>query len=60
MTEIYQSIQDGNATDEDRKRLKGLREQYIALGKEVEDGDEETVGRKTTASPEISLIRKRK
>ena len=37
MSEIYQSIQDGSATDEDRKRLKVLREQYIALSKEVED-----------------------
>jgi hypothetical protein len=37
MSEIYQSIRDGNATDEDRKRLKVLREQYIALSKEVED-----------------------
>ena len=37
MSEIYQSIQDGGATDEDRKRLKVLREQYIALSKEVED-----------------------
>ena len=37
MAEIYQSIRDGNATDEDRKRLKVLREQYIALSKEVED-----------------------
>jgi hypothetical protein len=37
MAAIYQSIQDGSATDEDRKRLKGLREQYIALSKEVED-----------------------
>jgi hypothetical protein len=37
MSEIYQSIQDGSATDEDRKRLKNLREQYIALSKEVED-----------------------
>ncbi len=34
---VYQSIQDGSATDEDRKRLKNLREQYIALSKEVED-----------------------
>jgi hypothetical protein len=37
MSEIYQSIRDGSATDEDRKRLKNLREQYIALSKEVED-----------------------
>ena len=37
MCEIYQSIRDGSATDEDRKRLKVLREQYIALSKEVED-----------------------
>jgi hypothetical protein len=37
MSEIYQSIRDGSATDEDRKRLKTLREQYIALSKEVED-----------------------
>jgi hypothetical protein len=37
MAEIYQAIRDGSATDEDRKRLKGLREQYIALSKEVED-----------------------
>src|SRR5260370_22976121 len=37
MSEIYQSIQDGRSTDEDRKRLKILREQYIALSKEVED-----------------------
>jgi len=37
MSEIYQSIRDGKATDEDRKRLKSLREQYIALSKEVED-----------------------
>jgi hypothetical protein len=28
MSEIYQSIRDGSATDEDRKRLKVLREQY--------------------------------
>ena len=37
MSEIFQSIRDGSATDEDRKRLKSLREQYIALSKEVED-----------------------
>jgi len=37
MSKIYQSIRDGSATDEDRKRLKNLREQYIALSKEVED-----------------------
>jgi hypothetical protein len=37
MAEIYKSIRDGTATDEDRKRLKNLREQYIALSKEVED-----------------------
>jgi hypothetical protein len=37
MSKIYQSIQDGSATDEDRERLKVLREQYIALSKEVED-----------------------
>jgi hypothetical protein len=37
MAEIYQSIRDESATDEDRKRLKVLREQYIALSKEVED-----------------------
>jgi hypothetical protein len=37
MSEIYQSIRDGSVTDEDRKRLKTLREQYIALSKEVED-----------------------
>src|SRR5258708_8194806 len=37
MSEIFQSIRDGSATDEDRKRLKSLREQYIALTKEVED-----------------------
>ena len=37
MAEIYQFIRDGTATDEDRKRLKNLREQYIALSKEVED-----------------------
>jgi hypothetical protein len=37
MTEIYQSISNGTATDDDRKRLKSLREQYIALSKEVED-----------------------
>jgi hypothetical protein len=37
MAEIYQSIRDETATDEDRKRLKNLREQYIALSKEVED-----------------------
>jgi hypothetical protein len=37
MAEIYQSIRDGTATEEDRKRLKNLREQYIALSKEVED-----------------------
>jgi hypothetical protein len=33
MAEIYQSIRDETATDEDRKRLKNLREQYIALAK---------------------------
>src|ERR1700694_2784355 len=55
MAEIYQSISDGSATDDDRKRLKSLREQYIALSREVE-GDGETVGRETTASPEIFLI----
>ena len=49
MSEIYQSIRDGSATDEDRKRLKTLREQYIALSKEVEDGDGQTVDRKTSA-----------
>jgi hypothetical protein len=37
MSKIYQSIRDGSATDEDRKRLNNLREQYIALSKEVED-----------------------
>jgi len=37
MSELYQSIRDGSATDEDRKRLKSLREQFIALSKEVED-----------------------
>ena len=37
MSEICQSIRDGSVTDEDRKRLKTLREQYIALSKEVED-----------------------
>ena len=37
MSKIYQSIRDGSATDEDRKRLKNLREQYIALSREVED-----------------------
>jgi hypothetical protein len=37
MSGLYQSICDGSATDEDRKRLKSLREQYIALSKEVED-----------------------
>ena len=37
MSKLYQSIHDGSATDEDRKRLKVLREQYIALSKEVED-----------------------
>jgi hypothetical protein len=37
MAEIYRSIRDGTATDEERKRLKNLREQYIALSKEVED-----------------------
>jgi hypothetical protein len=37
MSEIIQSIRDGSATDQDRKRLKALGEQYIALSKEVED-----------------------
>jgi hypothetical protein len=37
MAEIFQSTRDGCATDEDMKRLKILREQYIALSKEVED-----------------------
>ena len=37
MAGIHQSIRDGSATDDDRKRLKSLREQYIALSKEVED-----------------------
>jgi hypothetical protein len=37
MAEIFQSTRDGCATDEDVKRLKILREQYIALSKEVED-----------------------
>ena len=37
MAEIYQTISEGSATDDDRKRLKSLREQYIALSKEVED-----------------------
>jgi hypothetical protein len=37
MSEIYQSIRDGGVTDEDRKRLKTRREQYIALSKEAED-----------------------
>ena len=37
MSKLYQSIRDGSAADEDRKRLKNLREQYIALSKEVED-----------------------
>jgi hypothetical protein len=37
MSGLYQSIRDGSATDEDRKRLKSLRDQYIALSKEVED-----------------------
>ena len=29
MAEIYQSISDGSATDDDRMRLKSLREQII-------------------------------
>jgi hypothetical protein len=33
MAEIYQSIQDGSATDEDRKRLKSLREHTSRLAK---------------------------
>ena len=37
MAEIFQSTRDGCATDEEVKRLKILREQYIALSKEVED-----------------------
>ena len=37
MVEIFQSTRDRCATDEDVKRLKILREQYIALSKEVED-----------------------
>ena len=37
LAEIHQSIRDGSATDDDRKRLKSLRKQYIALSKEVED-----------------------
>jgi hypothetical protein len=37
MAKIYQSTRDGCATDEDMKRLKILREQYIALSREVED-----------------------
>ena len=37
MAEIFQSTRDGCAPDEDVKRLKILREQYIALSKEVED-----------------------
>ena len=37
MVAIYQFTRDGCATDEDRKKLKILREQYIALSKEVED-----------------------
>ena len=54
-----QSIRDGKATDEDRKRLKSLREQYIALSKEVEDVDGQTVDRKTPASLVIGLTRRR-
>ncbi len=50
MAEIY-----GSATDEDRKRLKSLREQYIALSKEVED----VMGRLLVGnSPEIGLMRR--
>jgi hypothetical protein len=47
MAEIYQSTRDGCATDEDMKRLKILREQYIALSKEVEDVMGRLLARKT-------------
>jgi hypothetical protein len=53
MAEIYQSTRDGCATDEDMKRLKILREQYIALSKEVEDVMGRLLARKQT---EISLL----
>ena len=46
MAEIYQSISDGSATADDRRRLKSLREQYIALSKEVEDVMGRLVARK--------------
>ena len=48
MAEIYQSLRDGTTTDEDRKRLKNLREQYIALSKEVEDVMGRLLARKQT------------
>ena len=47
MAEIYQSTRDGCATGEDMKRLKILREQYIALSKEVEDVMGRLLARKT-------------
>ena len=53
MAEIYQSTRDGCATEEDMKRLKILREQYIALSKEVEDVMGRLLARKQT---EISLL----
>jgi hypothetical protein len=53
MAEIYQSTRDGCATDEDMKRLKILREQYIALSKEVEDVMRRLLARKTNPGREF-------
>jgi len=55
MAEIYQSTRDGCATDEDMKRLKILREQYIALSKEVEDVMGRLLARKTIREQYIAL-----
>src|SRR5260370_16822310 len=53
MAEIYQSTRDGCATAVDMKRLKILREQYIALSKDVEDVMGRLLARKQT---EITLL----
>src|ERR1700674_1944622 len=59
MAEIYQSTRDGCATDEDMKKLKILREQYIALSKEVEDVMGRLLARKTRRSDCLAQKRTR-
>jgi hypothetical protein len=48
-----QSISDGSATDDDRKRLKSLREQYIVLSKEVEDVMGRLLANKQMPQPKV-------